>query len=192
MKKRSRKAKGVIVAAFCVLAVVAGVLVYKKYETATVPRVEAPVQQPQHPPAGARVVSLFFGAPDGEGLVREGREVETEEGMEDYISSVLEDLINGPLGTNAPTLPENTRVLGVRLNGPVAEIDFSKELRDGLPSGSSAEVAAVYSVVDTVTANFPQIKVVQFLIEGEKAESLKGHLDLRNPIAPDYSLERKS
>lgn len=190
MKKRSRSAKGAVVAAFCILAVVVGILVYKKYQTAVTGSAVAPPQQQQ--PAGTRLVSLYFGAADGDGLVREGREVEAEDAVEDYIGSVVEDLISGPLGRNAPTLPENTRVLGVHLNGSIAEIDFSRELQEGLPSGSSAEAAAVYSVVDTVSANFPQVKGVQFLIEGQKAESLKGHLDLRSPIVPDFSLEKKS
>jgi len=191
MKRRKRSAKGVVLVAFCILALVAGGLVYKKYQTAVTGHKAQPPAAVQQP-AGTRVMALYFGAADGEGLVREGREVEAEEGVEDYIGSVLEDLVNGPLGAGAPTLPENVRVLGVRLNGSIAEIDFSRELQDGLPEGSSAEMAAVYSVVDTVTANFPQVKGVQFLIEGQKAESLKGHLDLRNPVSPDFSLERKS
>ena len=51
-------------------------------------------------------------------------------------------------------------------------------------------MAAVYSVVDTVAANFPQVKGVQFLIEGAPLSEL-GHLDLSGPLAPDYTLEKK-
>ena len=79
----------------------------------------------------------------------------------------------------------------MRVKGETAQIDFGRELKETLPAGSSAELAAVYSVVDTVTANFPQIKSVQFLIEGAPVDELKGHLDLRSPLPPDYSLEKK-
>jgi len=41
-----------------------------------------------------------------------------------------------------------------------------------------------------VTANFPQVKKVQILVNGVAPETLKGHLDLRSPLAPDFSLEQ--
>jgi hypothetical protein len=53
-------------------------------------------------------------------------------------------------------------------------------------------MAAVYAVVDSIAANFPQIRRVQLLIDGENVPTLKGHLDLRGPLAPDFSLEKKS
>jgi len=193
VKKHTSNAKGILVIAFLVFAVIVGALVFRKYDTAT----RAVEPAPKTEPAVAVVVTLFFAAQDGEGLVREGREVEigeigeTGETVEEKIESVVDELISGPLGSLAPTLPPNARVLGVRLNGEVAQIDFGRELSEGLPSGSSAEMTAVYSVVDTVAANFPQIKAVQFLIEGAPVAELKGHLDLSQPLAPDFTLEKK-
>jgi spore germination protein GerM len=162
-------------------------LIFRKYDTAT--RIVAP--HPKAVPMGTFVSTLFFASTDGQGLVREGREVEIPEGVEEGVESVLAELISGPLGSLAPTVPANTRVLRVHVNGVVAKIDFGHELPDGVPSGSSAEMTAVYSIVDTVTTNFPQIKSVQFLIEGAAVENLKGHLDLSTPLPPDYSLEMK-
>ena len=187
MKKRTSNAKGILLIAFLLFAVVLGALVARKYQTAT--RSMEPA--PRAAPVGNVVVALFFAAPDGEGLVREGREVEVEEGLEQGVESVVEELVRGPLGSLAPTLPASVRVLGVRVKGETAQIDFGRELKETLPAGSSAELAAVYSVVDTVTANFPQIKSVQFLIEGAPVDELKGHLDLRGPLPPDYTLEKK-
>ena len=186
MKKRTSNAKGILLIAFVLFAVVLGALVFRKYDTAT-RKVEPP---PQALPAGTVVVTLFFASADGAGLVREGREIEAEAGVEEGVESLVDELVSGPLGSLAPTLPANVRVLGVRVNGEVAQIDFGRELRDALPSGSSAEMAAVYSIVDTVSTNFPKIKAVQFLIEGAPVEELKGHVDLSAPLAPDYSLEQ--
>lgn len=185
MKKRTNT-KGILLIAFLLFAVVLGALVFRKYDTAG-RKVELP---PKAAPVGTFVGTLFFASPDGQGLVREGREVEIAEGVEEGVESLLDELISGPVGSLAPTLPANARVLGVRVKGEVAQIDFGHELADGVPSGSSAEMAAVYSVVDTVTTNFPQIKSVHFLVDGAAVESLKGHLDLRNPLPPDYSLEK--
>lgn len=186
MKKRTSNAKGILLIAFLLFAVVLGALIFRKYETAT-RKVELP---PQSAPVGTFVGTLFFASPDGQGLMREGREVEISEGVEEGVESVVDELIRGPLGSLSPTLPANARVIGVQVSGEVARIDFGHELLEGVPSGSAAEMAAVYSVVDTVTVNFPRIKSVQFLVEGKAVESL-GHLDLSAPLPADYSLEKK-
>ena len=185
--KRTNHAKGILLTAFLLFAVVLGALVFRKYETAT--RKTEP--SPAATPAGSTVVTLFFASPGGEGLMREGREVEIEEGVEDGIESVVGELIRGPLGSLAPTLPANARVLGVKLNGDTAQIDFGRELLDEVPAGSSGETAAVYSIIDTVAMNFPQVKAVQFTFEGAAVDSLKGHLDLRHPLPPDFTQEKK-
>ena len=187
MKRRTSRAKGILLLSFLVFAVVLGALVFRKYDTATRSVEPAP---PATAPAGSAVVTLFFAAPDGTGLAREGRQVVLAEQVEEGVRSVVEELISGPVGSLAPTLPANTRVLGVQLAGDVARIDFGSEFRENLPFGSSAGMAAVYSIVDTVAVNFPAIKAVQFLIEGEQVEEL-GHLDLSTPLAPDFTQEQK-
>jgi hypothetical protein len=188
VKKKRSNAKGILLLAFVVFAIVVGALVFRKYQTAT-SKVETPAQTA---PAGTVVVTLFFGSAEGDKLAREGREVDIEESVEDSVESVVDELIRGPLGSLAPTLPSNARVLGVHLKGDLAEIDFGPELIEGIPAGSSAEMTAVYSIVDTVTTNFPQIKTVQFLVAGAPPETLKGHLDLRSPLAPDYEMVQKA
>lgn len=187
MKKRTNRAKGTLLIAFLVFAVVVGLLVVRKYQTAT--RVTPPAPAEQAP--DIRLVALFFGAPDGSGFMREGREIAVEDTVDGMLASVVGELVVGPVGNLAPTLPPNARVLGAHLKGDLAEVDFSRELVDGLPGGSSAEITAVYSVVDTVAANFPQVKGVRFLVDGQPLKELKGHLDLSAPISPDYTLEKK-
>lgn len=188
MKRRSNRAKGVLLIAFLVFAVVVGFMVLRKYRIANQPA-QVPSQVEQAP--DTREVTLFFGNQDGSGLAREGREIAVEDTTDDMIASVVDELVVGPLGDLAPTLPHNARVLGAQLKGDVVQVDFSKELVESLPEGSSAEMAAVYSVVDTVAANFPQVKAVQFLVDGVPVKELKGHLDLSAPIAPDFALEKK-
>lgn len=184
---RSRKGKGIFLVAFVLFAVFLGALVVKKYETS--------LRKPQVPPSpvqtGTVLVALLFAAPDGAGLVREGREITAGSTLEESAKEVLENLVSGPLGDYAPTLPHGTRILSVQVTGELARLDFGKELVEGLPAGSSAEMLAVYSVVDTLAVNFPQIKRVQFTIEGATVATLKGHLDLRGPLTPDLSMEQK-
>ena len=70
-------------------------------------------------------------------------------------------------------------------------IDLGDEIVNGLPGGSNSEMMAVYSIVDTVAVNFPRIKLVKLTIDGKSVETLKGHLDLSEPLASDFSLEKK-
>ncbi len=184
-QRRSRR----LLLGILILAVILGGLFVRKY----VGREPLPpkVAVPAVPGEGVRTVLLFFASPDGAGLVREAREIDSCADLTECAEEVIGELINGPLGDLTPTLPETTMYRGVRIVGDSLTLDFGKELQDGLAAGSNAEMAAVYSVVNTLAFNFPQLKRVRFLIEGKSVETLKGHLDLREPLVPDFSLEWK-
>lgn len=184
---RRRRIRLVLFLAFLGAAVVLGALMLRQYhERASLP---APSSQPRE--EGMVTVSLFFASPDGDGLVREGSEIDPcDNDLSACIREMVEKLANGPLGDLAPTLPTTTVIHNVRVQGDTAYLDFGREFVDGLPEGSSAEMTAVYSITDTIAFNFPAIKKVKFLLDGHDMESLKGHLDLRNPIQPDFSLEK--
>lgn len=70
----------------------------------------------------------------------------------------------------------------------VAYVDLSRELVENHPGGSSAEELTVYSLSNTLIANFPAIKSVRILVEGREIQTLRGHLDLTVPYgrAPSY------
>lgn len=184
---RRRRRRFLLLAAFAVCAVIFGILMVQKY--AGRKPTGAPVSAPA--PGAAFTATLFFASPDGTGLAREAREVERAEEMADDVESVLEELANGPLGELAPTLPPNALFSGVELRGDMAVVDVGNELVDALPAGSHAELLAVYSVVDSICANFPAIRKVQFLVAGKQVETLKGHVDLREPLAADFTLVKK-
>lgn len=185
--KRPLRDRPVLIAAFIICALVLGALMLKKYEA----RHRKPVAPPQAQQQGTLLVTLFFASPDGEGLVREGREIDPCEGAAQCIEAVAGELINGPMGNLTPTLPPATRVHSVRIEGDSALIDVGDELGNGLTGGSNSEMLAVYSIVDTIAVNFPQIKMVKLLVNGKSVETLKGHLDLREPLTPDFTLEQK-
>ena len=67
-------------------------------------------------------------------------------------------------------LPSGTRVREVWVSpGGVAYVDFPADFPDTLRSGSLAEIHAVYGVVATLTSSFPNIRSVQFLVNGHPA-----------------------
>lgn len=168
---------------FLVIALVFGVTIWKKYRASR----ELPVAPQVQQPAGTRTVVLFF-VEDGTRLAREARELDPCDNADACLKDVLEELVYGPVGEFDEPLPEGTVINSVHIEGDLAGIDLNKTFAESLPSGSSAEMLAVYSVVDTVATNFPQITKVKLTIDGD-AKSLLRHLDLSDPLTPDYTLE---
>jgi spore germination protein GerM len=185
---RRRRGVGILVVAFIIFALFLGAMLLRKYEAGRV--------QPTVPPAvqtaGPVTVTLFFAANDGTGLVREGREIDACEEPVACLESVLEELINGPVGDLTPTLPPTGLFHSVQLAGDLARVDLARELVEALPGGSNSEQLAVYSIVNSLAFNFPQVKRVAITVAGQPTATLKGHLDLRQPLLPDYTLERRA
>jgi hypothetical protein len=46
----------------------------------------------------------------------------------------------------------------------------------------------VYSVVDSLTANIPEVKQVVLLWNGVQRETFSGHLDTSRPLLPNRTL----
>lgn len=153
---------------------------------------------PAAPPAAeeeaARVerrinVKLFLQAPDRTGLAIEERAVTFSSDLAGQVRAVVEELIQGSKSGLQPTLAPQTKVLEVFVSPRgVAYVDLSKEAQGLSEGGSEAELITVYSIVNSLTANFPAIKRVQILVEDKPATTLAGHVDLTHPLPPDMTL----
>ena len=186
VKKAPKRGVGVLIAAFLILAVALGALLMRKHDMAKMPP-QVPATQEQ---AGSHPVMLFFAEMNSSVLVREGREIDACDEVSACLEEILEELINGPVGDLAPVLPPAGMFHSVQLDGGVARVDFAQELLDALPEGSSSEMMAAYSVANSLALNYPQVKAVLFTLDGKPLQTLKGHLDVSRPIAPDFSLEK--
>lgn len=143
-------------------------------------------------PAGDRplkTVTLFFPREDDGLLVPEEREIPSDPAPAREAEEILAELIKGPRGELVSALPPDTRLarLFITRDG-TAYADFSRELADHHPSGTDAELTTVYSIVNTLAFNFPSIKKVFLLIDGEERETLSGHLRLDRAYLPDFLL----
>ena len=137
-------------------------------------------------------VVLYFLDREGEYLVGEKREIGKRGEVEAEAKEIIRELIKGSRRL-LPTLPSQTQLLSLQLDeSGIAKVNFSKALSKDHPGGSSAEMMTVYSVVNTLALNLPEIKRVQFLVEGKKIESITGHLSLSQPIASKPDLIKKS
>lgn len=135
-------------------------------------------------PEETRAISLYFSNPAGLKLETEKRDVKKGEPASE-IKETIEELIKGPSGKLIRTIPEETKILGVRFDKETVSLDFSKDITTKHPGGSSAEIQTIYSIVNTVVFNFNDFKKVQILIDGKKEKSLAGHIDISLPLRGD-------
>jgi len=168
---------------FLVIALFFGVMIREKYRSSHILPDKTVIQ----PPIGKRTAVLFF-VTDGTRLAREARELDPCDDVDACMKDLLEELVKGPVGEFDDPLPEGTVINSVRVIGEMAEVYLNRTFAEAMPSGSSAEMLAVYSIVDTVATNFPQIARVKLSVDGD-SKTLLHHLDLSDPIPPDYTLE---
>lgn len=138
-----------------------------------------------------RIVTLYFSMEEGEYLTGEKREILNRGSAQEEAKEVIHELIKGPKGKLIRTLPPRTKLLALRIDEKgLAEVNFDKTLSRDHPGGSSAEIMTVYSIVNSLAFNFPQIKEVRILIEG-RGEGITGHLAMDRPIASKADLIKK-
>lgn len=83
---------------------------------------------------------------------------------------------------NANTLvTEKFGIHNITCKDGTAYVDLiGKNLKDG--GGSLEESIFISQIVETLTNSFHEIKQVQFLVDGKKAETLMGHCDTSEPL----------
>jgi len=137
-------------------------------------------------------IVLYFSDRNGEYLIGEKREILKKNDVKEEAKETIIELIKGPKGKLTPTLPPKTKLLAIQLNEEgVAKVNFNKSLSKDHPGGSSAEIMTTYSIVNSLTLNFPKIKQVQILVEGKPIETIAGHLSLKQPISSNPSLIKR-
>jgi len=138
-------------------------------------------------------LTLYFADDQANYLIGETREVKIpkDASSETIAGVIVNELIAGPTNKNLfATIPKETKLLKVKIDGQNAIVDFSEEIRTKHPGGSSGEAMTLNSVVNSLT-EIQGIKQVQFLINGQKVESLAGHADLTRPLTRNASIIKK-
>jgi spore germination protein GerM len=154
--------------------------------------VTSPSESPAEPAPEAKTIALFFLSEDDNLLHPEQRKILASPSIVEEAELAVEELIRGSDKGYISPLPPETKVrqLFVTKEG-VAYVDLSREIMESHPSGSSAELATVYSIVNTLAYNFKPIKKVFILVEGSEKETLSGHINLSQPFVPLYSLNAR-
>ena len=147
-------------------------------------------QSPQEPEI--KNVKLFFLSERDSLLHPEEREILSSLSIVDQMRQTIEELLKGSHNGAVSPFPADTKLreLFITPEG-IAYVDFSRDIQDKHLSGSSAEIATVYSVVNSLVHNFKLIKKVFILIDGGEVETLGGHIDLSRPFLPRFDLNTK-
>ncbi|HWP96938.1 MAG TPA: GerMN domain-containing protein [Syntrophomonadaceae bacterium] len=130
-------------------------------------------------------VKLYFIASGTGKLAEEDRKVEKTTGM---ARKVIEELIKGPaVQQHSAVFPAGTRLqdINIRSTDQICVVDFSTEVKQ--VNSAEQEKMLVYAVVNTL-GQFPNVKGVSFMIDGKKVNTLAGHIDLSQPLKPNYKI----
>lgn len=133
-------------------------------------------------------VTLYFATTDGAALIAEKRQVEKNDHP---ARTALEELITGPRNTAlVKVIPAATKIRNIHVVDHVAYVDFNEAFVKEHGGGSAGEIITVSAVVNTLT-EFPEVKRVQFMVDGKYLNTLKGHLDLSEPVLRNESIIKK-
>jgi hypothetical protein len=137
-----------------------------------------------------RSVVLFFQKVDSDLLAPERRRIFMTASPADQAKQIVVELINGPNRRDLlPTVPPEARVLGLFIDrSGTAYVDLSDEAIAFHPGGSAAELATIFSLVNTLTYNLDEIDRVRILVGGIERDTLKSHLDLSRAYVQDLSI----
>jgi spore germination protein GerM len=148
-----------------------------------------PVEEGQQTQTSA--VYLYFAEEKGSFLLAEKRMLIQNEDPAEMGRAIIEDLIRGPQGKLVRTIPEGTTLNAIYVSHDgTAFVDFSDALRENYPGGSQTELLTVYSIVNSLALNIPQVTSVKILIEGRETMTIAGHIDSRFPFKANMILVR--
>jgi len=134
-------------------------------------------------------VTLFFSDANERFLVPEKRFIPKEREPEAQAQEMVKALLAGSKTGLVNTFPDKAELQGVAMEGSdMLVVNFRESLTERHPGGSTAEMATVYSLTNTLIANIPAVKKVKILIGGKERESLKGHIGLQHPFTMNREL----
>ncbi len=134
--------------------------------------------------------SLYFPGEHND-LYPELRDVAASDDGREMAATLVQELISGPTEESlTPILEPGLTITGVLISAEgVAYVDLRSDTLLAPPvTGSTQEALTIYSVVQTLVHNVPEIESVVFLWNGRQRQTFGGHIDTTHPLAPDPDL----
>ncbi|MGB9734982.1 MAG: GerMN domain-containing protein [bacterium] len=169
-----------IVVLLVVLFIAAGYLIYVTYIK--------PISLVKRPVPVKELVTLYYYNPDTDTLEPEQREITATNDLLNKCRNIISELEKASHKGLVTPIPAGVRINDAMLqsNG-VLLLDLNGELISKTPEGSSAEITAIYSIVNSLAKNIDGVKAVQITVNGKRIQTLETHIETDQPIVPDYS-----
>lgn len=129
-------------------------------------------------------IQLYFADSQGKKLVMEERDIAKAEGI---ARRTMEELLKGPANVESvQVIPDGTRLLDINVKPDgLCIVDLSSEARGVM--NEEQEKLMIYAVANTLS-QFPTIKEVSFMIDGQKVDQIAGYMNLSSPVQANYDL----
>ena len=147
-----------------------------------------PLYAPSDPPM---TVKLFYPSANGDVLLTaEDESIFKSAELSNRAKQILQKLEQGPHSNGMfPSMPRDAKAQEVFISEQgIAFVNFSNTIVTNHPGGVLNEMATIYSIVNSLTYNLPEIKHVKILVGGVEKETLAGHNLLLLPLEMDLSI----
>ncbi|MBQ7034019.1 MAG: GerMN domain-containing protein [Clostridia bacterium] len=132
------------------------------------------------------LLTLYFPDATAAYLVPETRQITLTEGTSTAFAAVQE-LLRGPASSHlVSALSDKTVLLDAEIRNGICFVNMNAEFLKNTTGGRTWETAAVYSIVNTLTA-LPDVQEVRFLVEGETVSG-PGTINLLGGFTENKSL----
>ena len=137
------------------------------------------------------IIHLYFANKENSFLIAEKRLLVQPDDTAPMGKLIIESLIKGPKEGLMRTISPDATLRALFVTGDkTAYADFSPVIREKHPGGCKSEIITIYSIVNSLILNIPEIDAVKILIDGRESMTLAGHIDLRFPLKADMLLVR--
>lgn len=142
-------------------------------------------------PSQTTLAHLYFLDKKGQFLIAEERTLKHPENPAFFARSIVAALIKGPQKGLIRTIPADTKIRAIYVTQEgICYVDLTASIADKHPGGIRSELFSVYSIVNSVVLNVPEVEAVKILINGDEATTLAGHIDLQVPVKANMLLIR--
>jgi hypothetical protein len=132
---------------------------------------------------------IYFSDPQERFLMPEKRFVYNENDSALQAKGIAKALLEGSKAGLVNTFPGGVSLRDVKIDSDgTALVSFSKNLTKLHPGGSTAEMATIYSLTNSITENVSTVKKVKILVDGSELPSIKGHISTKKAFAPNREL----
>ena len=136
-----------------------------------------------------QIAKIYFSDQQERFLMPEKRYVIKENDAAAQTKEIVKALLEGSKAGLVNTFPAGVVLIDVKVgDAGIVFVNFSKNLIKKYQGGSTAEMATIYSLTNSITQNIPSIKKVKILVEGKELSSIKGHISTRKAFSPDLEL----